>query len=85
MTAKPAGRDPLASWPAFAEAVRVRLEAGREAYGDRSFALPPSVLVGELEAEALDLAGWGFVLWCRLRALHEAAERLERQGGEGGR
>ena len=31
MTAKPAGRDPLASWPAFAEAVRVRLEAGREA------------------------------------------------------
>jgi hypothetical protein len=26
MTAKPAGRDPLASWPAFAEAVRGRLE-----------------------------------------------------------
>lgn len=74
------GRDPLASWPAFAEAVRARLEAD----GDRSFALPPTVLVGELEAEAFDLAGWGFVLWCRLRALHEAAKRLERHG-EGGR
>ena len=77
-------RDPLEAWPAFAEAVRARLDAGRAAYGDRSFALPPSVLVGELEAEALDLAGWGFVLWSRLRALHGAAEALERQGGEAG-
>jgi hypothetical protein len=68
--------DPLAAWPAFAAEVRSRLEAGRAAYGDRSFAAEPAALVAELEQEALDLAGWGFVLWCRLRALGEAAGRL---------
>jgi hypothetical protein len=68
--------DPLDTWPTFAGAVRSRLEAGRAAYGDRSFAAEPAALVAELEQEALDLAGWGFVLWCRLRQIGEAAERL---------
>jgi hypothetical protein len=66
------GADPLAVWPAFAEAVRARLEAGRAAYGDKSFERPPAELVGELQQEALDLAGWGFVLWCRLEAMRAA-------------
>jgi hypothetical protein len=74
--------DPLAPWPAFAAAVRARLDAGARQYGDRSFARPPGELVGELEAEALDLAGWGFVLWSRLRTLRAAADAAER-GSEG--
>jgi hypothetical protein len=61
--------DPLDAWPAFAESVRKRLEAGRTAYGDRSFQRPPAELVAELQQEALDLAGWGFVLWCRLEGI----------------
>ena len=65
--------DALARWPAFAESVRVRLEAGRAAYGDRSFSRPPAELVAELQQEALDLAGWGFVLWCRLEAMRAAS------------
>lgn len=69
--------DPLDAWDDFSETVRARLEAGRVSYGDRSFGLPPSALIGELEQEALDLAGWGYVLWSRLRALRAAAERLE--------
>lgn len=65
--------DPLEAFDAFAGEVRSRLEAGRAEYGDRSFARPPAELIGELQQEALDLAGWGFVLWCRLEAMRRAA------------
>ena len=67
-----ATQDPLMAWPAFAEAVRARLEAGRAAYGDRSFSRGPGELLGELEQEVLDLAGWGFVLFRRLEAMRAA-------------
>ena len=74
--------DPLANWPAFAESVRKRLEAGRAAYGDKSFARPPTELIGELQQEALDLAGWGFVLWCRLETMRAELARPARLVGE---
>ncbi len=64
--------DPLQSWPAFESAVRTRLDAGRLAYGDKSFSAEPATLVAELQQEALDLAGWGYVLWCRLEAMRLA-------------
>lgn len=69
----PMPTDPLASFDAFVAAVRARLEAGRAQYGDRSFERPPAELLGEIGQEALDLAGWGFVLFERLRRL-EARE-----------
>ena len=34
-----------------------------------SFARPPSELIGELRQEAPDLAGRGFILWCRLETM----------------
>lgn len=71
----PATPDPLDRWPAFAEQVRRRLEAGRAAYGDRSFSRSPDALFGELQQEALDLAGWGFVLFERIAAAREALRR----------
>lgn len=61
--------DPLDTFAAFSAAVRSRLDAGREAYGDRSFSADPAVLIGELEQECQDLAGWGFVLWTRLETM----------------
>jgi hypothetical protein len=69
--------DPLDGFPAFVEAVRARLEAGRAAYGDRSFERPTAALAGELQQEALDLAGWGFVLFTRLRELEAKTRRLD--------
>ncbi|MEI9940513.1 MAG: hypothetical protein WDO69_25135 [Pseudomonadota bacterium] len=63
--------DPLTRFDSFVGEVRARLEAGRAAYGDRSFTRPPAELLGELQQEALDLAGWGFVLWCRLESLRK--------------
>src|SRR5689334_8529527 len=67
-------RDPLLDWPAFAQRVRARLEAGRAAYGDASFRAAPDTLLGELSQEALDLAGWGFVLWKRIESMRPAAQ-----------
>jgi hypothetical protein len=69
--------DPLDEFPRFVAEVHARMEAGRATYGDRSFALQAPRLVSELEAEALDLAGWGFVLWTRLRKLREQTAQLE--------
>ena len=69
---EPEQPDVLDGFPAFTRAVRSRLDAGREAYGDRSFSADPSVLVAELLQEALDLAGWGFVLFRRLESMRAA-------------
>lgn len=69
---EPSSSDPLNAWPTFAQAVRARLEAGRAAYGDRSFSADPAALLAELQQEALDLAGWGYVLFQRLEAMQAA-------------
>ena len=72
--------DPLSQWDSFAEAVRLRLKAGRAAYKDESFRRPPAVLVEEIKEELLDVCAWSFILWvriCRLRAAVTQAADLE--------
>lgn len=64
----------LPSETEFFAALRARLKAGQAAYGDRSFSRDHSELLGELEQEALDLAGWGYVLWCRVQRARVAAK-----------
>ena len=59
------------SFNAFTEMVAARLEQGRRAYGDRSFGRDPAELAGEVEEEILDIVGWSFILWCRIRRLRE--------------
>ena len=49
----------------------IRQDAGVSMLTTASFSRPPAELLGELQQEALDLAGWGFVLWCRLDALKD--------------
>lgn len=68
-------------WGEFARALHRRLEAGQREYGDDSFARPAEELLGELQQEALDLAGWGFVLWTRLQRLSRRVEEGEGAGG----
>lgn len=75
MSANLAPDDELA-WRLFASCVAKRLEVGRREYGDRSFARNPRELVAELQDEALDLAGWGFILWCRLQRMSDALAAL---------
>lgn len=56
-------------WPIFVDAVHSRLIDGKHIYGDVSFSHPISKLSREVEAELLDIMGWGFILWHRLREL----------------
>jgi hypothetical protein len=51
----------------FFSLVSRRLEAGAKVYGEHSFLRSPAELAGEIEEEILDICGWAFVLWCRLR------------------
>lgn len=76
MSATPKSDDALRRFDIFTAQVRRRLEAGRSAYGDASFEMNPPRLSGEIEEELLDVMGWGFVLWCRMR---EIAGRLPRE------
>jgi hypothetical protein len=56
----------------FVASVERRLEKGRDVYGDRSFDLASPLLVDEILEELDDMAGWAFILWCRLRELRAA-------------
>ena len=69
MTTTPLSDSALENWPEFTVALRGRLEAGRRTYGDASFLREPAELTQEIEQELLDVVGWAFVLWCRMRAL----------------
>lgn len=57
---------------AFFRAVDARLNKGEVAYGEKSFSRSPLEILGELEEEALDFGGWGFVLWKRLQRVKDA-------------
>jgi hypothetical protein len=79
---EPCGAVPLVLYPAFVTQIGQRLERGRVAYGDSSFAKPLPQLVDEIQEELLDVAGWAFVMWQRVMALRGAAiEAEQRQPG----
>jgi hypothetical protein len=63
----------------FVELVQQKCERGEREYGDHSFHLPTTTTIEELQAEALDICGWGWVLWTRLEALKQRAAALPAQ------
>ena len=56
-------------WGEFAAQLKGKLEKGYQEYGDDSFDLSLDQLIKELQAECLDIAGWGLILWVKLRRL----------------
>jgi hypothetical protein len=66
----------------FVIALRGRLDAGAQQYGDRSFTRPLVEVIGEIEQELLDVSGWSVIAWSRLRALRAAVERTRDEGGQ---
>jgi len=64
-------------FPRFIAQLEERLEDGRVQYGDSSFLREPAELCGELEQEALDIAGWAFILFCRIHALHKKIKQAK--------
>ncbi len=63
---------------AFEAQLRIRLRDGFETYGDISFKTPLMATVLELEKEAMDLTGWGYILWCKLQDLKEKIHDFEK-------
>jgi hypothetical protein len=71
----PPGAKPARPAPSeFFALVNKRLANGERVYGDASFDRPMAELVGEIEEELLDIAGWSYVAWCRLVALKKRVE-----------
>lgn len=69
-------------YPDFTRLVARRLRAGADSYGDGSFSRTGDSLLDEIEQEALDIVGWGFVLWCRIQELKSrVTEAEERSAG----
>jgi len=63
---------------AFSSALQKKLIKGAAEYGDASFSMSAAELTDELIEEALDIAGWGFILFTRLMKLKTAAETLRK-------
>lgn len=63
----------------FFDALWERLARGAVEYGDRSFDRPLLELLDEWEQEALDLAGWGYVMWQKARRLRARAQQIDEQ------
>jgi len=60
----------------FTQALYERLGRGEAEYGEASFQRPPAVLVDEISEELLDVCGWSWLLWCRLRELKRKLEQV---------
>jgi hypothetical protein len=60
----------------FQARVRHRIDAAESQYGDRSLHDPAMKLLGEIEEEILDINGWSFFLWKKLRETREKFKRL---------
>ncbi len=56
----------------FVASVLGRLQKGQETYHGRSFSSEPHALIEELRDELRDVAGWAFVLDCRLARVADA-------------
>lgn len=61
----------------FASRVEGRLAVGAEEYGNSAERRPPTELADELAEEALDIAGWGFLLYRRIQRLRRRVAELE--------
>lgn len=63
-------------FPVFFEEIRKALIGGATTYGDRSFTLTIDNLLSEVEKELVDISGWSFVLWCRIRELRNQVNKV---------
>ena len=69
----------LEQFDKFTARVRERLVNGKRAYGDSSFERPLESLIEEIRQEALDVAGWGFIVFRRLDELDEKIQRAKNE------
>lgn len=51
----------------FLETLAARLATGAAEYGNKSFNKTRAQLKQEMEQELLDIAGWAYVMWAKLK------------------
>lgn len=77
----------LAAWDSFSARVRERLEAGHEQYGEAWQKRGAEGNLREAQAEALDLAAYGFFAWLlaagKPHTLTEGREPHTQEGDNG--
>jgi hypothetical protein len=61
-------------WEKYFQVLEKRIEAGAIEYGDKSFDKSVSSLIGEIQEEILDIAGWGYILWEKLERLKKTLQ-----------
>lgn len=66
----------MSDYKRYFEELEARLEAGAKEYGDDSFKKSTLKLIGEIQEEILDIAGWGYILWKKLEDLKLNAKKI---------
>ncbi len=62
--------NPLDEYALFSDAVRARLVKGQASYGRASFTdTPVDTLFEEIIEELLDINGWSYIMWRRLKRI----------------
>lgn len=56
-------------WTKYFEELEKRIERGAIEYGDKSFDKSTEKLLGEIQEEILDIAGWSYILWEKLERM----------------
>lgn len=56
-------------WTKYFEELEKRIERAAIEYGDKSFDKSTEKLLGEIQEEILDIAGWSYILWEKLERM----------------
>ena len=64
-------------FPEFIHLLGRKLRLGADEYGDDSFSRSGPELLQEIKAEVVDICGWSFVLFCRLRDLEQKLKEVD--------
>ena len=71
-------------WLEFVSLVEHRLEQGAVEYGDETLHRPALEVLDEVEEELLDVMGWSFFAWLRIRRLKEKVKKVLTKMSQGG-
>jgi hypothetical protein len=73
----PISDEALKQFPQFVASIQARLETGKHEYGDSSFYKHPTLIIGSIQEELLDVCGWAFILYYQLLNIKEQLKEME--------
>jgi hypothetical protein len=70
-------KDDLTKVPEFFSRVRIRLANGSADYGGSAHRKSSPELLGEIEEELLDVCGWSYFLWLKVRGMRSRLDIVD--------